>query len=107
VGIVLIALGGVLLAANLGYELPYRWWRFYPFVFIVLGVLGILMPSRHLDRSTGVWLLATGLYCAMGVYYWFGLGWAGAWPVFVIAAGASFLLHRRPDEASPPQEGPR
>jgi peptidoglycan/LPS O-acetylase OafA/YrhL len=107
-GIFLIVLGAVLLAANLGFELPYGWWRFYPFIFIVFGALGLFMPSRHLDRSGGVWLLAIGVYCAIGVYDLFDLGWTGGWPVFVIAAGASFMLHRHRVEADggpgPPME---
>lgn len=98
-GIFLIGLGALLLAANLGYALPEGWWRLYPFVFILFGALGLIAPSRHLDRSGGVWLLATGLYCMMGVFDLFGLGWAGGWPIFIIAAGASFMLHRhRRDE---------
>ena len=107
-GIFLIVLGAVLLAANLGYELPYGWWRFYPLVFVAFGLLGLFMPSRHLDRSGGVWLLATGVYCAIGVYDLFALGWTGGWPVFVIAAGATFMLHRHRADADgapkPPME---
>lgn len=104
-GVFLIGLGALLLAANLGYALPEGWWRFYPFVFIVFGVLGLAMPSRNLDRAGGVWLLATGLYCMTGVFNLFGLGWSGAWPIFVIAAGASFMLHRHHrDEHRPPTE---
>jgi hypothetical protein len=63
------------------------------------------MPSRHLDRSGGIWLLATGLYCLVGVFELFGLGWGSAWPIFVIAAGLSFLVRdgareRRTPDAS-------
>lgn len=103
-GIFLMALGLVLLAANLGYELPHGWWRFYPFVLLAFGAIGLVLPSPHLDRSGGVWLTAAGLYCAAGEFDLFNLGWAGAWPVFVIAAGASFMLRgrepRRSDERS-------
>jgi hypothetical protein len=94
IGIFLIVLGAVLLAANLGYNLPWHWWRLYPFVFMIFGVLGLVYPNRHLDRSGGVWLLATGLYCAEGVFDVFGLGWTGSWPVFVIAAGLGFMFRR-------------
>lgn len=109
-GIFLVALGAVLLAANLGYELPYGWWRFYPFILIAFGALGVVMPSRHLDRSGGVWLLAAGLYCLEGVFDFIDLGWSGAWPIFVIAAGVTFMLHRHAhDEAHRPvsSEEPR
>jgi hypothetical protein len=109
VGIFLILLGAVLLAANLGYALPIGWWQYFPVPFIALGLWGIIVPNRHLDRSGGVWLLAIGLYCLTGIFDLFNLGWSGAWPIFVIAAGAGFMLHRRRTEsdaetARPPDE---
>lgn len=93
-GIFLLALGALLLAVNLGFSLPAGWWNWFPVPFIALGLWGLISPSRHLDRSGGVWLLATGVYCLIGVFDLLGLGWSGAWPVFVIAAGLSFMVHR-------------
>jgi hypothetical protein len=91
-GLFLLALGGIMLAINLGYEMPLGWWRYFPVPLIALGVWGLALPSRHLDRSGGIWLLATGLYCLIGVFDLFGLGWGTAWPIFVIASGFSFLV---------------
>jgi hypothetical protein len=97
-GIFLLALGALMLAINLGYGLPVGWWQFFPVPLIALGLWGMIMPTRHLDRSGGVWLIATGVYCLIGVFDLFNLGWGGAWPIFVIAAGLSFVLHRHPDD---------
>lgn len=91
-GLFLLALGAALLAINLGYDLPVGWWRHAPWVLVVLGVWGLAWPNPHLGRSGGVWLLATGLYVLFGLFHWWGLGFASAWPIFVIAAGASVLL---------------
>jgi hypothetical protein len=93
-GIFLLALGALMLAINLGYGLPVGWWQYFPVPLIALGLWGLILPSRHLDRSGGVWLLASGLYCLIGVFDLWDLGWGGAWPIFVIAAGLSFMLHR-------------
>jgi hypothetical protein len=93
-GIFLLGLGAVMLAINLGYALPLGWWQYFPLLLIVLGLWGIVAPNRHLDRSGGIWLLATGIYCVIGVFSLFGLGWGGAWPIFVIAAGLSFIVRR-------------
>lgn len=93
-GIFLLVLGAVMMAINLGYGLPPGWWQYFPVPFIAIGLWGLILPSRHLDRSGGIWLLATGLYCLIGVFDLAGLGWGGAWPIFIIAAGLSFIVRR-------------
>ena len=50
-GLFLLALGGAMLAVNLGYEIPLGWWRYFPVPLIALGFWGLVLPSRHLDRS--------------------------------------------------------
>lgn len=97
VGIFLLLLGALLLAANLGYSLPWGWWQYLPWLLIGVGLWGLALPSRHLDRVGGVWMLATGVYFLIGMFELWGLGWSGGWPVFVIAAGLSFMLHRHDD----------
>ena len=90
-----------MLAVNLGYQMPLAWWRYFPVPLIALGLWGIVMPTRHLDRSGGIWLFATGVYCLVGVFGMFGLGWGTAWPIFVIAAGLSFLFRDAARERHP------
>jgi hypothetical protein len=105
-GLFLLALGGLMLAVNLGYQMPIHWWRFFPVPLMALGLWGLIVPSRHLDRSGGIWLLATGLYCLIGVFGLFSLGWGTAWPVFVIAAGVSFLVRDAGREQRADTSGP-
>lgn len=105
-GIFLLVLGGLLLAVNLGYGLPVGWWQFLPWALIALGGFGLILPTRHLDRVGGVWMMATGLYFLTGINNWWGLGWSGAWPIFVIAAGLGFILHRHDDRPPPVDPGP-
>lgn len=106
-GLFLIGLGALMLAASLGYHLPIGWWRYFPVLLLGLGLWGLLFPSRHLDRSGAVWMLATGGYCLIGIFDLLGLGWSGGWPVFVIAAGVSFMLgrHRHAHDDSQPLGG--
>ncbi|HEY4368149.1 MAG TPA: DUF5668 domain-containing protein [Steroidobacteraceae bacterium] len=94
-GLILIAIGVVLLCMNLGYRIPLAMWQFYPGVLIALGLLGIVAPSRHLSRSGGIWLLAAGMYCAIGEFSLFDLGWGSAWPIFIIAYGIEVVFGAR------------
>jgi hypothetical protein len=105
-GIFLLVLGALLLAANLGYHLPWGWWRYLPGLLIAFGLWGLVAPNRHLDRVGGVWMLAAGLYCLCGIFGWWGLGWGSAWPIFVIAAGLGFILHRHDDRPQTSEQGP-
>ncbi len=102
-GVFLLVLGGLLLAVNLGYGLPLGWWEYLPWALVAVGAFGLVVPTRHMDRVGGVWMIATGLYVLTSIHNWWGLGWGGAWPVFVIAAGLGFILHRHDDR--PPSSG--
>ena len=103
-GLFLLVIGGVLLAANLGYGIPWGILLYWPIVLMVLGILGLVAPSRHLSRSGGMWLFASGLYCQIGMTNWFGLGWWNAWPIFVIAAGIDLIFFKDEDKRN---EAPR
>lgn len=91
-GIILIILGALLLALNLGLRFPLSLLDYWPMALIVPGIVAVTMPSRHLSRSGGIWLLATGLYCEIGVTQWFGLSWFSAWPIFIIAYGLDVIF---------------
>jgi hypothetical protein len=92
IGIIFLMLGIVLLALNLGVHLPWHLWKYFPVPLIALGLWGVVSPNGNLDRVGGVWLLAAGLYCLIGVFHLFGLGW-NAWPIFIVATGASIIMH--------------
>jgi hypothetical protein len=96
-GVFLLLLGALLLAVNLGYGLPVGWWEYLPMLLIAFGLWGLVLPNRHVDRVGGVWMIATGVYFLCGIFNWWGLGWGGGWPIFVIAAGLGFILHRHDD----------
>jgi hypothetical protein len=95
VGVILLVIGAGLLAAKLGFTVPEDLWRHWPFVLVVPGLIGTFLPTRHLSRSGGVWLLATGIYGLCGMYEPWGLSWGGAWPIFIIAAGFGVIFDKR------------
>lgn len=95
VGVILLVIGIALLAANFGFRLPIHLWRYWPFVLIVPGLVATVRPSSHMSRPGGIWLLAMGIYGAFGMYEPFGLGWRGAWPIFIVATGFNMILSDR------------
>jgi hypothetical protein len=104
-GIILIVLGALLLALNLGLRFPLSLFDYWPMALIVPGIVAVTMPSRHLSRSGGIWLVATGLYCEIGLTGWFGLGWFSAWPIFIIAYGLDVIFESRGTSRDDPVPG--
>jgi len=90
-GVFLLLLGGLLLAANFGFYLPIDLRQQWPIPLLVLGVIGLAFPTRHMGRRGGLWLFTTGVYGAIGTYDLLGLGWR-AWPLFLIASGIDIIF---------------
>lgn len=93
IGVILMLLGASLLLLNVGITFPWQFWKYFPVLLIALGLWGVASPSNSLDRSGGVWLLAAGIYCLFGIFNLFGFGWHDMWPIFIVATGASIMLH--------------
>ncbi|HEU4655569.1 MAG TPA: hypothetical protein VFS47_16395 [Steroidobacteraceae bacterium] len=93
-GIILLCFGGVLLALNLGLDVPWHLWKYFPVPMIAFGLWGILSPGRDLDRIGGLWLLTNGVYCLIGMFQLFGLGWGTAWPIYIITLGITVLARQ-------------
>jgi len=95
-GIILIAIGTLVLLANLG-QLPFRlqmhnWW---PLILIALGVLH-LYNNRSFSDFPGLFLVLLGgifLLATMDVICW-GDVWR-AWPAVLILLGISIIFRRQ------------
>lgn len=91
-GVVLFAVGTLLLADNLGYDLPFRLWQAWPLIVVALGAIKMLWPRDTDDRRSGFWTLVAGVYCWISVWRLFGLHWGTAWPVFLVAQGLLIVV---------------
>ncbi|MEO8276283.1 MAG: DUF5668 domain-containing protein [Thermoanaerobaculia bacterium] len=94
-GIFLVLLGGTLLAGNLGYDIPYGIWNYWPFFLIFSGLARMIFGGGKDDgesRNGGLWILLGGLYSWISIWHLWGLNWATASPIFIIAGGIAILL---------------
>jgi hypothetical protein len=91
-GLVLLALGALMLSDNLGLDLPIRLWNLWPLVVVGLGAIKMLWPGDAEERTSGFWILTGGLYCWISSWRLFGLHWGSAWPIFLIAIGVQIVL---------------
>jgi hypothetical protein len=92
IGAFLLGLGGMLLADNLGYDVPGEVWSYWPFLLLGLGAVKMLWPGDRDERSGGFWILVAGLYCWIGSWQLFGLDWHNAWPIFLVAGGMTMVF---------------
>jgi hypothetical protein len=85
-GMVLVALGGVLLLLNLGMlEVgPVR--AFWPVILILMGIGHLVRPERH---RGGAWLVFVGVVMLLHTLDIFRL--RDSWPLFIVAVGLGFL----------------
>jgi hypothetical protein len=91
-GLFLIAIGALLLAVNLGVEVPHGVWNYWPFLVIAMGAAKMLFGGDRGGGGGGFWLVLGGLYGWISIWNVWGLTWGTAWPIFVIAGGLSVLL---------------
>jgi hypothetical protein len=91
-GIILLLVGAIALAANLGIEVPHNWWSQWPWLLIALGGVQLAWPGGYRERLGGYWLIVVGAYGLINIYGVFGLDWGTSWPIFIIALGLRVML---------------
>jgi len=91
-GIVLLLVGSIILASNLGFVIPYDWWSYWPYLLMALGAAQFAWPGNLFERLAGYWLLVVGLWGVINLHELFGLHWGNSWPIFIIAAGLRVIL---------------
>jgi hypothetical protein len=107
IGAFLLALGGLLLAGNLGFDVPHQAWSYWPFLLLGLGAVKLLWPGDADERASGYWIFVAGLYCWVSSWRLFDLDWGNAWPIFLVAGGLEMVagtLGRRRGEAEVKRE---
>ena len=103
IGIVVVIIGGLMLANNLGYDLGLErlrnWWAlllFIPAAGKFHEAWSNLRAGFYLGHASVREPLITGLACVLvAVIFLMGLSWMTWWPLFLILAGLSLLMTGR------------
>ena len=108
-GAILVLIGIAFLLDHMGYVSVYSlWWRFWPLLVVLAGVLNIV--SRN--RAWGVFLMAAGALLELNQLGITHFGWRDFWPMMLIALGilvlwGSFGASKRPPVATSKAGDPR
>ena len=96
-GLVVIAIGLMLLAGQVDSLWAWDIGRLWPVIFLVIGVGRFLNTDRR-GRGGGVWFLFLGVLFLMHTYDYFRL--RDSWPLFIVAAGVSMMFPKDKRHAS-------
>lgn len=94
VGILLIALAGLILADNFDfYFIP---WRQYIFTWqTLLIVLGLIFVAKHESKTTGIILIAVGSFFLVAKYFDFPVSLRNLfWPAVLLIVGLSLVFSK-------------
>lgn len=89
-GLALVALGALLLLAELGVaDLGALAGKLWPLVLVAVGVRRLFDPDR---RGGGIWLTAAGLWLLVPSFGLFGLGFRESWPLLLVFGGLGMVI---------------
>ena len=101
-GLALILIGVLFLLDNLRIVDLRLAWDAWPLSIVLVGVV-CLIDRR--DRSTGLWLVAIGLWLFVNEYELWGLSYGDSWPLLVVVVGISMVFKAMRGSQTPPTNG--
>jgi len=91
-GVLLVAIGTVILLDHMGVFPAYQVWRLWPLILIVVGVVRYIeCPS---NRAFSIILAFIGTMLLLGNLGYLHISWAEMWPIVLIAAGIAMIWGR-------------
>ncbi len=86
-GLVILAVGILMLVNRLGPWELYGWTRLWPLLVIALGLTRFASASDEEHRSSGAFLVLLGTWFLINTFEVFGLDWGESWPLLLILIG--------------------
>ena len=94
IGLVVIAVGLIMLAGQFGDRWDWNFSRLWPVVFVMLGI-GRLVRTDGEPRSSALWMFFLGGIFLLHTFRVLTL--SHSWPLFIVAGGLSMMFHRDGD----------
>lgn len=105
-GLIIVAVGVILLLDRLGVIDGWSILRYWPLLLVFIGLAKLLSAQEPAGRLVGGILTAAGVLIQLHILGYVRLHWDVIWPIFVIAIGLAILWAalsgRRRDEATMP-----
>lgn len=89
-GVVLVGVGGILLAGQLPLDLAWDFGRIWPLVFVVLGVGRLISAPVDGGWGSAVWFLFLGGIFLMHTFRVLSI--QRSWPLFIVAGGVAMIV---------------
>lgn len=97
-GVALVGVGVLLLLDRLDLFYLDRYWRYWPLIILVAGVVALAGARTAEKRRSALWLTGIGLWLLVNTLELLGFWWHDSWPLVVILAGAVDLVQPKPGD---------
>lgn len=91
-GVLLIGIGGALLADQFGYVEIYDLWQYWPLALVLIGVIKMIGFPTARDFVSGLWCVVIGVWLFANFEHMFGMYFDSSWPFLIIAWGVILIL---------------
>lgn len=91
-GVLLIGVGGALLAGQLGYVKIYELWYYWPWLLVVIGVIRMIGYPTAKAFIGGLWLVVIGVWLFANFDNTLGIDFNNSWPFLIIAWGVILII---------------
>jgi uncharacterized membrane protein HdeD (DUF308 family) len=91
-GLLLIAVGTVVLLDRMVYIDAGAWWRYAPLLLVVVGINQAIGYPSPREFGNGLWTVFIGLWLFACFQHIFGLSFRNSWPLFILAWGVKLVF---------------
>ena len=90
-GVLFIALGAFLLLNKLNI-IFFDWdWRYWPVIFVVIGIAKLSNAINAREFGDGIWWMFIGSWFFVSTNHVWGLDYGNSWPILIIGVGIKMI----------------